>query len=240
MAQIMDQSQTGTSMTKQKGGFLITFSGIDGSGKSSQVVSLLQTFSTLHIPTVRAWAGNKPTFSYPFLALLRILGFTRRKRIQGLVFVQRDIRRNKVIAHLWPLILALDFVPKALVSVTIPIRRGRVVVCDRYVYDFIAELSQEGLLGPRGQAILLNLLPKPNLAFLMDVEVEVAWKRSLIPGRAREQPIYDLSGRRESYLQLGRRFGMIIIDGNKSATLNRSIISTRALEALETSGFNAG
>jgi len=33
---------------------------------------------------------------------------------------------------------------------------------------------------------------------------------------------------------------MVIIDGNKSATLNRSIISTQALEALEASGFNVG
>src|SRR6266581_2404179 len=198
MAQILDQSQTEARTTEKKGGFLITFSGIDGSGKSSQVVSLIETLSTRHIPVVRAWAGNKPALSYPFLALLRLLGFTKRKKIQGLVFVQRDIRRNKIIARLWPLVLALDFVPKALVSVTIPIRRGRVVICDRYVYDFIAELSQEGLLGPRGRRILLGLLPRPNLAFLMDVDVELAWKRALIPGRAREQPIYDLPGRRRT------------------------------------------
>ncbi len=237
MTQILEDPQIERKKSANNKGFLITFSGIDGSGKSSQVVSLIRTLSDHNIPAIRAWAGNKPVFSYPFLALVRILGYTRRKKIQGLTFVQRDVKRNRAISKLWPVALALDFVPKALFSVVIPLRRRRVVVCDRYVYDFLAELRHEQLIGPSGQAILLNILPKPNLAFLMDVDVELAWRRALVPGRAREQPIYDLEGRRRTYLQLSRQFGIVTIDGSRDATFNRSIISTKTLDALERSGF---
>lgn len=235
MNQILEEGQTRTYGQSERKCFLITFSGIDGSGKSSQVVSLLSTLSLRRLPVVRAWAGNKPIFSYPFLALVRLLGLTRRKKIQGLVFVQRDIRRNRAIARLWPLILALDFVPKALVSVAVPLRRGKIVICDRYVYDFIAELTEDGLLGTRGKRILMNLLPRPDLAFLMDVDTELAWKRALIPGRAREQPIYDLAGRRRAYLQLSREVGMTVVNGARDAKQNRSLILKETLDRLRIS-----
>jgi thymidylate kinase len=239
MTQILEEAQTRLARSAKKTGFLITFSGIDGSGKSSQAVSLLRTLSNRQIPAVRAWAGNKPMLSYPFLALVRFLGLTRRKRIQGLVFVQRDIKRNRAISRLWPFVMALDFVPKALVSVMMPLRRGKVVVCDRYVYDFIAELSDEGLIGNRGIALLLGLLPKPDLAFLMDVDVELAWKRALVPGRAREQPIYNLSARRRTYLKLSRQFGIIAVDGSNEPPLNQSIILDKTLAKMEMSRLNS-
>lgn len=220
-----------------KTGFLITFSGIDGSGKSSQVTSLLRTLSGRNINAIRAWAGNKPMLSYPFLALVRVLGYTKRRRIQGLTFVQRDIRRNRALSKLWPIALTLDFVPKAFFSVVIPLRRRRVVVCDRYVYDLLAELRQDEFIGSWGQAILLHLLPKPDLAFLMDVNVELAWRRALVPGRAREQPIYDMEGRRGAYLQLSREFAIVVVDGSRDSSINQSIISRQTMEALERSGF---
>lgn len=235
MNQSLEEARMRTYGQSARKRFLITFSGIDGSGKSSQVVSLQSTLSLRRLPVVRAWAGNKPILSYPFLALVRLLGLTRRKKIQGLIFVQRDIRRNRAIARLWPLILALDFVPKALVSVAVPLRRGKIVICDRYVYDFIAELTEDGLLSTKGKTILMNLLPRPDLAFLMDVDTELAWKRALIPGRAREQPIYDLAGRRRAYLQLSKEIGMTVVNGARDSNQNRSLILKETLDRLRMS-----
>lgn len=235
MNQTLEEAQLRAYGQSERKRFLITFSGIDGSGKSSQVVSLQSTLSLRSLPVVRAWAGNKPILSYPFLALIRLLGLTRRKKIQGLIFVRRDIRRNRAIAYLWPLILALDFVPKALVSVAVPLHRGKIVICDRYVYDFIAELNEDDLLGAKGKMILMNLLPKPDLAFLMDVDTELAWKRALTPGRAREQPIYDLAGRRGAYLQLSKEVGMIVVNGARDADQNRALILKETLDRLRVS-----
>ncbi len=213
-------------------GFLVTFSGIDGSGKSSQAAALAGGLAKRKLSVARAWAGHKPTFSYPFLALMRVLGYTHRKNVEGMVFVWRDIKRNGALSKLWPLFVALDFVPKAIVSVKLPLWRGRIVVCDRYLYDVFAELRDEGLFGRTGESVLLGLLPRPDVAFLMDVDDRLAWERAMVPGRAREQPIYDIPKRRGVYLRLAEEFGLVVLDGADDPALNRAHIITAALEAL--------
>ncbi len=205
-------------------GFLITISGIDGSGKSSNTVALQRSLESIGVPATRAWVGHKPILSFPFLAFVRLLGYTHRKEVKGITFYWRDIGNNAALAKLWPLVLALDFFPKAILSVTIPHLKGRTVVCDRYLYDMIAELSQQRLIGPRTKKILSGMLPRPNISFLMDVDENLAWKRALVPGRAREQPIYDLGERRKAFLQLAREFHMIILDGGGDLEHNRAEI----------------
>src|SRR2546428_13740353 len=105
-------------------GFLVTFSGLDGSGKSSQAVTLQRSLAGRNISGGRAWAGQKPMLSYPFLALVRILGDTHRRKTQGAGFVGRSLRRNRALARRWPLGLAVDFVAQAIVSVRVPVRDG--------------------------------------------------------------------------------------------------------------------
>ncbi len=218
-------------------GFLVTFSGLDGSGKSSQAVTLVRLLSGLDIPVARAWAGQKPMLSYPFLALVRLLGYTHRRRIQGVAFVERDLRRNRALARLWPLILALDFVPKTIASVRLPLRKGKIVICDRYVYDLLAELLQEGMLGERTKRVLTQLTPRADLSFLMDVDEKLAGERALVPGRAREQPYYDLSQRRKVYLELGREMGMIVVNGQGDIERNHRTILRKTMDGLLKAGF---
>ncbi len=212
-------------------GFLITISGIDGSGKSSHTVALQKSLTVRGIPVVRAWLGHKPIFSFPFLALVRMLGYTHRTKIDGIQFYWRDIRRNPVLARIWPIVLLLDFLPKAIWSVTVPVLRGKTVICDRYLYDIMAELSDDGLLSIQTKKILWGMVQQPALAFLIDVDTDLAWKRALIPGRAREQPIYDLGARRKIFLQLAKEFGMIVLDGGGDPEKNRFEILNRTLDS---------
>lgn len=225
------KEESETSALKGKG-FLITISGIDGSGKSSNAIALYKSLSQRGLPVAQAWAGHKPAFSYPILALVRLLGYTRRLRIAGIPFFRRDIQNNRAISRLWPLVLALDFVPNALVLVALPLRRRKIVVCDRYVYDVVAELAQESTLGLRTKRLLLSLLPHPDIAFLMDVDENLAWRRSVVPGRAREQPYYDLEGRRRIFLELAGENGIIILNGGRGLAENQREILHRTLSAL--------
>jgi thymidylate kinase len=214
-------------------GFLVTFSGLDGSGKSSQVDALRESLRTNGVTTVRAWTGINPIFTPPFNALVRFLGLTHRKTIHGVVFFWRDLQRNSAIARLWPIAQALDFVPRALLSVKLPLLRGRVVISDRYVYDLIAELSDAELLGRRTRRLLLTMLPRPGVAFLMDVSEDIAWKRAAVPGRAREQPLYDLSRRRQVYKRLAKDFNIHVINGEDQPDENRAVILHTTIDSLK-------
>ena len=216
----------------RKRGFLISVSGMDGSGKSSNTMALCQCLADRGFHVQRAWTGLKPIFSFPFLALVRLLGYTQRVKLRGLVFFRREIRRNHAISALWPIVVALDFVPRAIVSVVIPLHRGKIVVSDRYAYDVVAELIQEAHIGSRISTILLNLLPRPDIAFLMDVDEDLAWERAIVPGRAREQPYYDLRERRRIYLELARRNGIIVLNGSDEPLQNKRKILHRTLDAI--------
>ncbi len=213
-------------------GSLITISGMDGSGKSSHSQALEKSLAHQGLTVMRAWVGHKPILSFPFLALVRMLGCTHRRTIDGVPFYWRDWRRNPALARLWPLVLSLDFLPKAFWSVKIPVLRGKIVICDRYLYDMMAELSQYGLLGANAKRFLVGIVERPTVAFLMDVDTGLAWKRTLVPGRAREQPIYDLRKRREAFLRLASEFGMIVLDGGGDPERNRSEILNRTLDSL--------
>ena len=214
-------------------GFLVTFSGLDGSGKSSQVDALREGLRQNGVATVRAWSGQNPIFTPPFNALVRFLGLTHRKTIHGVVFFWRDLQRNPAIAKLWPIAQSMDLIPRALISVGLPLLRGRVVISDRYVYDLIAELSDQQLLGRRTRNLLLGMLPRPRVAFLMDVTEDIAWKRAAVPGRAREQPLYDLGRRRSEYRSLAKEFNMRVIDGENLPARNRVLILDATLESLK-------
>ena len=211
----------------------MTFSGLDGSGKSSQVDALREGLRKNGVPTVRAWTGQNPIFTPPFNALVRFLGLTHRKTIHGVVFFWRDLRRNSAIAKLWPIVQALDFVPRAVLSVGMPLLRGRVVISDRYVYDLVAELSDQELLGRKTRNVLLKMLPRPSIAFLMDVNEDIAWKRAAVPGRAREQPLYNLSRRRSVYQRLAKDFNLQVINGEDRPDKNRALILHATLDSLK-------
>jgi thymidylate kinase len=228
-----DQPVLRTKAWHSNRGFLISISGIDGSGKSSNAIALANGLRENGLAVSRSWTGYKHALSYPFLALLRLVGYTHRIKVRGLVFFKRDIRRNKVIARLWPIAIALDFVPKALVAVALPLYQGKIVVSDRYVYDVIAELTQDSNMSVRIRNVLLHLVPRPNIAFLMDVDENIAWERAMVPGRAPEQPYYDLGQRRRIYRDIARTNGIIVLDGSRDLSLNRKQILQMTLNAMK-------
>ncbi len=220
---------------KKREGFLVSISGIDGSGKSSNTIALCDSLARMDFPVKRAWTGHKPILSYPIFAIVRLLGYTHRVRFRGLVFFRREILRNRAIATLWPLFIAMDYVLNGIPSVTIPLHRGRIVVSDRYSYDVTAQLVQEAHIGNRTRNVLLNLLRCPDVAFLIDVDESLAWQRAMVPGRAREQPYYDLAERRRIYLELARENGMIVLDGSRDIFYNKRDILEKTLEAINLS-----
>jgi len=85
--------------------------------------------------------------------------------------------------------------------------------------------------------VLTQLTPRADLSFLMDVDEKLAWERALVPGRAREQPYYDLLQRRKVYLELGREMGMVVMNGQGDVAQNHRMILTKTMDGLTKAGF---
>jgi len=111
--------------------------------------------------------------------------------------------------------LMFDYSLQIIFKVKLPLIFGKNIVCDRYIYDtMITDLSVDmNYSRDKVTNVLKNLLrffPEPNITFLIDVPEEIAYKR-----KDDTPSIEYLRERREIYLDVGRKYGMIILDGSK-------------------------
>jgi thymidylate kinase len=80
-----------------------------------------------------------------------------------------------------------------------------VVIFDRFIYDEFANLLPCGWITRICVLLLLRCTPKPDIAYLLDADPEVA------RARKPEYPVGFLKRNRESYLALSELAGMTII-----------------------------
>ena len=58
-----------------------------------------------------------------------------------------------------------------------PIRKKRILICDRYFYDKLARMIYYGICGKSLAKLYLKLLPKPDIVFFLDIDPQSAWQR---------------------------------------------------------------
>ena len=86
-------------------------------------------------------------------------------------------------------------------------KRGQgVIIFDRYLYDELANLPLENRLAKNFVRTLLRLVPKPDVAYVLDAKPEAA------RARKPEYPLDFVLRNRESYLNLARLENLTVID----------------------------
>lgn len=161
---------------------LVAFSGLDGSGKSSQAEAVREVLHRLGYDPVVQW--SRLTFD-PGVA--RIGDPVKRLIARGATGGAPDHdparalrRRSRIVTHAWTTVLALANVAARRRAVLPHLRAGRAVVCDRYVLDAVVQLRLrygEGRPFPFQEALLRLLSPRPAAAWFLDVPADVAHAR---------------------------------------------------------------
>jgi len=81
----------------------------------------------------------------------------------------------------WISLVTADLLLTCLRRVWWPLARGRVIICDRYIYDALVEIAslanRERILGGWAARLLRALCPRPKQAYLLDAEPENAIQR---------------------------------------------------------------
>ena len=167
---------------------LVTLSGIDGSGKTTQANALLQAFQECDIEVEYVWsrgASSKLTDSVirlikPFLSRrgdMDVVSDTRQAKVKR----KNAWLRRPLLRWGWISLLVLDLLFHYWLKVSWPLLRGRVVIADRYTYDALVELAA---LLDRMQAtqswaarLLMFLCPRPHLAYLLEMPPKQAQSR---------------------------------------------------------------
>jgi thymidylate kinase len=187
---------------------LISFSGMDGAGKSTQIQmlcdqlaaegnSLLQLAFWDNVVAFPKWRAG---FSHKFLKSDGRVGTP-----------ERPANRNDKNNRAWYLILGRSglFLFDAW-NLRKIIRRAQrkdveFIIFDRYIYDQLATLPLQAAWARAYARLVLKLTPKPDVAYVLDAEPEEARKRKP------EYPLDFLYKYQRSYHQLAELGGLALI-----------------------------
>ena len=151
---------------------LITFSGVDGSGKTTLSKALVERLAHENINAEYLW-----WFSAENSFFGKIVGFVVRK------LVKPTENNNVTISTIGRAQVVYQFLVLAdyLLHIWSLLALGKNIVCDRYVYDivafFVMELHYSETKARKLIKLFRNVAPQPRVAFLVDVPAEIAIQR---------------------------------------------------------------
>jgi thymidylate kinase len=186
----------------------VSFSGIDGAGKSTQIANLRTRLQDVGMRVVLV------TFWDDVARLKRIregAGHTLFKGEKGVGSPDKPVNRRDKNVRSWPMSvvrLGLYFVDALSLRAAVgkALRSGAdFVICDRYIYDELANLN---LGNPASRAyvrMIMKLVPRPNVSYFLDADPVAA------RARKPEYPLEFLHISRASYFTLIKLVGGITV-----------------------------
>ena len=212
---------------RSRKGFLICFTGMDGSGKTSHAKSLYNYLSKQGYACYYARSGIRPILSYLFYGFTWLLGYWKRTVSNGEYSIDplgqapKNIRK-KALNSVWRVLIFVDFQIRNRFKIGFPLILGKTVISDRYVHDLIAGLSVSGLLTKKFVHLLLQSMPTPHLTFLLDAHEDVISAR-------RGTPIAVLRRKRAKYLSLARALDLSLLNTSKDFAKNQQEIQRKTI-----------
>ena len=205
--------------TKNRSPLFVCFTGMDGTGKTTLSKELVELLNKKGVECKYVYGRLKPFILKPFILVGEWI-FLRGKDIFGNYSEysnakRRAIEKHSFLSRVYQQILLLDYVIQIFFKVKLPLLFGKSIICDRYVYDTVINDLSVDMNYSKDRVInmlnnLLRFLPKPDIAFLIDVPEEIAYNR-----KDDTLSIGYLKERRETYLNIGKEYGMVILDGSK-------------------------
>lgn len=198
---------------------LVTFSGIDGAGKSTQIELLMDHLRREGRKPLYVWTrgGYTPLFERLKALLRRLPG--RAVPPPGNNPRRTQAFRKGWVRRLWLVLGLLELLWLYGLQLRWWRWRGRVVVCDRYLWDtlidFRLNFPQEYVERWWLWRLLARIAPQPDAAFLLLVPVEESVRRSDAKGEPFRDPPEVLAQRLAQYQALAQDGCWHVIDGRR-------------------------
>lgn len=208
-------------MSPDSAPLLVSFSGIDGAGKSTHIECLRATLAVTGCPVAQF------AFWDDVVVLSRFregVTHTVFKSEKGVGAPGKPVQRRDKNVRAWYLSLfrsALYLLDAMHLRHVIGRARRSdavVIIFDRYIYDELANLPLENGLGRAFLRALAWLCPKPDIAYVIDAKPEEAFARKP------EYPLEFSRRCRETYLRLAEMLAMSVVPALPLAEAQREML----------------
>ena len=191
-----------------KSPLLISFSGMDGAGKSTQIENLKSIAERhgLKVTVLTFWDNVVMLSRYRE-------GFVQKvfKSESGIGAPGKPVNRRDKNVRGWHMNLVRHGL-YALDAAHLPFVIGKakddgvdVIIMDRYIHDELANLPLDNKLTRAYVRTVASLVPKPDISFVLDAEPELAYARKP------EYPLDFLHKVRAAYMNLANLLGTITV-----------------------------
>jgi thymidylate kinase len=191
-----------------KSPILVSFSGMDGAGKSTQIDNLRSIAESqgLKVAVLTFWDNVVMLSRYRE-------GFVRKvfKSESGVGEPGKPVNRRDKNVRGWHMNLvrhglyAFDAVHLPMVIARARNSGADVIIMDRYIHDELANLPLKNPFTRAYVRTVANLVPRPDIAFVLDAEPELAYTRKP------EYPLDFLRKVRAAYIDLANLLGTITV-----------------------------
>lgn len=187
---------------------LVSFSGIDGAGKSTHIGHLRDFLTAAGWPVAQLAFWDDVVVFSRFREGVTLKVFKSEK---GVGAPGKPVRRRDKNVRSWYLSLAraalylLDALHLRRVVARARRSGAAVVIFDRYIYDELANLPLQNRMARAFLRCLGALAPRPDLAYVIDADPEEACARKP------EYPLEFSRRCRDTYLRLAQMMGMVVV-----------------------------
>ena len=187
---------------------LISFSGMDGAGKSTQIAALRR----------RLEEAGQPVFLVTYWD--DVARLTSLREASGHALFRGDkgvgtpaapiVRKDKNVRSWWMTWVRLGLYFVDAVSLRIVLARAlrpgsHFVICDRYIYDELANLPLRYATLRAYIRLIMMIVPRPHISYLLDADPAAAFARKP------EYPLEFLHSSRASYKALSGLIGGVTV-----------------------------